>query len=152
MEPNTGLKIYRVNEHLWRVEMSQESRGQCNHWQFSDHMDPHFLFPVPIDRSSKLFSGSSRLPLVPAAREKDDLDSRPGWTLWVVDRRLLLETSRLERLSLGSPEELGLLLVMKGLFEELPFREELRALSESGCCKDWVLDKKKCFRSQNFNL
>jgi hypothetical protein len=53
----------------------------------------------------------------------------------VVDRRPLLETSRLDRLSLGSPEELGRLLDMTGLFEVLPFLDELRVLSESGCYK-----------------
>lgn len=109
----------------------------------------HFLFPVPIDRSSKLLSVSSRPPRVPAVRVKDDLDSRPGWTLWVVDRRLLLEINRLDRLSLGSPEELGLLLDIIGLFEALPLRVELRALSESGCYKDPVLDNKNFFRSQS---
>lgn len=51
----------------------------------------------------------------------------------MVDRRPLLETSRLDRLSLGSPEELGRLLDMTGLFEVLPFLDELRVLSESGC-------------------
>lgn len=107
----------------------------------------HFLLPVPIDRSSKLLSVSSRLPRVPAvaARVKDDLDSKPGWTLCVEDKRLLLETSRLDRPSLGSPEELGLLLDIIGLFEELPLRVELRALSESGCCKDLCVGPKKDF-------
>lgn len=96
----------------------------------------YFLFPVPIDRSSKLLSASSRPPLVAAVRVKDVvLDSNPGWILWVVDRRPLLETSRLDRFSLGSPEELGLLLDTTGLFEVLPLRE-LRPLSESGCCKE----------------
>lgn len=96
----------------------------------------YFLFPVPIDRSSKLLSASSRPPLVAAVLVKDDvLDSNPGWNLWVVDRRPLLETSRLDRFSLGSPEELGLLLDTTGLFEVLPLRE-LRPLSESGCCKE----------------
>ena len=49
----------------------------------------------------------------------------------MVDRRPLLEISRLDLLSLGSPEELGLLLDMTGLFEVLPFLDELRVLSES---------------------
>lgn len=53
----------------------------------------------------------------------------------MVDTRPLLATSLLERLSVmvGSPEELGLLLEMAALFEELPFLE-VRPLSESGCC------------------
>lgn len=53
----------------------------------------------------------------------------------MVDTRPLLDTSLLERLSVmvGSPEELGLLLEMAALFEELPFLE-VRPLSESACC------------------
>ena len=97
----------------------------------------YFLFPVPIDRSSKLLSVSSRPPLVAAVRVKVVvLDSNPGWILWVVDRRPLLDISRLDRFSLGSPEELGRLLDTTGLFELLPLREELRPLSESGCRKE----------------
>ena len=65
--------------------------------------------------------------------KEDDFDSNPGWILCVVDRRPLLETSRLERPSVGSPEELGLLLEMIALFELLPCREDDRTFSESGC-------------------
>lgn len=73
------------------------------------------------------------MPFVAAVRvNDDDLDSNPGWILWEEDMRLLLDTSRLDRPSLGSPEELGLLLEMRALFEVLPFRE-VRPLSESGC-------------------
>ena len=94
----------------------------------------YFLFPVPIERSSKLRRASSRPPLVAAVVRLKVvvLDSNPGWSLWVVDRRPLLETNRLDLFSLGSPEELGRLLETTGLFEALPFRDELRALSESG--------------------
>ena len=53
----------------------------------------------------------------------------------MVDSRPLLDTSLLERLSVGSPEELGLLLDTAALFDELPFRE-VRPLSESGCCHE----------------
>lgn len=73
------------------------------------------------------------MPFVAAVRvNDDDLDSNPGWILWEEDMRLLLDTSRLDRPSLGSPEELGLLLEMRALFEVLPFRE-VRPLSESAC-------------------
>lgn len=94
----------------------------------------YFLFPEPMVRSSKLRSVSSRPPFVVAADrvKDDDLDSNPGWSLWVVERRALLE-SRLVLLSLGSPEELGLLLDMTTLLEELPFRDKDRVLSESAC-------------------
>lgn len=53
----------------------------------------------------------------------------------MVDTRPLLDTSLLDRLSVmvGSPEELGLLLEMAALFEELPFLK-VRPLSESACC------------------
>ena len=96
----------------------------------------YFLFPLPIDRSSKLLRVSSRPPLAAGARVKeDDFDSNPGWILWVVDRRPLPEASRLDRFSLGSPEELGRLLDITALFEVLPFREDDWGLSESGCCK-----------------
>lgn len=75
-----------------------------------------------IERSSKLLRGFSRLPFVGPARVKDDdLDSNPGWVLWAAERRPLLETSRLERPSPGSPEELGRLLEITALFEMLPF-------------------------------
>ncbi|KAG5560397.1 hypothetical protein RHGRI_003645 [Rhododendron griersonianum] len=71
--------------------------------------------------SSKLRRGSSRPPLVAAARVKDaDLDSRPGWTLWVVDRRPLPDPNRLCRFSLTSTDELGRLPGMTTLFEVLP--------------------------------
>lgn len=53
----------------------------------------------------------------------------------MVDKRPVLDTNRLERPSVASPDELGLLLEMAGLFEELPFLE-VRALSESNCCKN----------------
>ena len=67
-----------------------------------------------------------------ALREKEDcLDSYAG-VLCAVDKRPLLETSRLERLSLYSPDELGLLLEMIAFLEVLPYREELRPFSESG--------------------
>lgn len=46
--------------------------------------------------------------------------------------RPLPEPSRFDRLSLGSPEELGLLLDTTALFEVLPVRE-MRPLSESPC-------------------
>lgn len=93
----------------------------------------HFLFPVPMDRSSKLLNVLSRPLLVAVARVKeDDCDSNPGWIFWVVDRRLLLETIRLDRFSLGSPEELGRLLDITALFEELPFLDDERGLDESG--------------------
>lgn len=59
----------------------------------------------------------------------DDFGSTPGWILCVADTRLPLEASRLERTSLGSVEEVGLLAEM-ARFEELPFRE-VRPLSES---------------------
>lgn len=52
----------------------------------------------------------------------------------MVDRRPVLDTNLLERLSVGSAEEVGLLLDMIALLEELPFLE-LRPLSESACCK-----------------
>lgn len=39
---------------------------------------------------------------------------------------------RLDRFSLGSQEELGRLLDMTALFEELPFRDDVRGRSESG--------------------
>jgi len=109
-----------------------------------DRCRAYFLFPLPIDRSSKLLSVSSRPPLVARARVKeDDFDSSPGWILWVVDRRPLLEASRLDRFSLGSPEELGRLLEITALFEVLPFREDDRGLSESGCCKREGIYKKQ---------
>lgn len=89
----------------------------------------HFL----IESSSKLLRGSSLVPFAAAARvNDDDFDSNPGCILWVEDKRLLLETSRL-RPSLGSPEELGLLPEMRAaLFEALPFLV-LWPLSESAC-------------------
>lgn len=94
----------------------------------------YFFFPDPIVSSSKLRRESSRPPLAAGARvNDDDFNSKPGWILWVVDRRPLPETSRLERLSVGSPEELGRLLDTIALFEVLPFREELRGLSDSAC-------------------
>ena len=94
----------------------------------------HFLFPVPMVSSSKLRRGSSRPPLVAAARVKDDdFDSKPGWTLWVVDRRPLPETNRLGRFSLASPDELGRLPEMTTLFEVLPLLAAPRLLSESAC-------------------
>lgn len=96
----------------------------------------YFLFPEPIVRSSKLRSASSRPLLVAAPREKDDdLDSYPGWALWVVDRRPLPEpeTSLPDRLSLWSPDELGRPPDMIALFKELLFRDKERGLSESGC-------------------
>lgn len=93
-----------------------------------------------MDRSSKLLSVSSRPPLVAVARlNEDDLDSNPGCTLWVVDNRPLLESNRLDRFSLGSPEELGRLLDTTALFEVLPFRDDDRGLSESVC---WGRGKK----------
>lgn len=68
--------------------------------------------------------------MVTAPREKDDgLGSIP--ILFVVDKRPLLDTNLLDRPSVGSPDELGLL-KMTALFEELPFRDVL-PLSESGC-------------------
>lgn len=63
----------------------------------------------------------------------DDFGSTPGWILCAVDTRPPLEASRLERTSLGSVEEVGLLAEM-ARFEELPFRE-VRPLSESNSCK-----------------
>lgn len=50
----------------------------------------------------------------------------------MVDRRPVLDSNLLERLSVGSAEEVGLLLDMTALLEELPFLE-LRPLSESPC-------------------
>ena len=50
----------------------------------------------------------------------------------MVDRRPVLDTNLLERLSVGSPVEAGLLLEMAALLEELPFLE-VRPLSESAC-------------------
>uniref|UniRef100_A0A2P2JVF0 Casein kinase I isoform delta-like protein n=1 Tax=Rhizophora mucronata TaxID=61149 RepID=A0A2P2JVF0_RHIMU len=77
-----------------------------------------------MDRSSKLLSVPSRPPLEAAARVKDDdLDSNPGWILWVVDRRPLLESNRLDRISPGFSDELGWLLDTPALFEVLPFRD-----------------------------
>ena len=93
----------------------------------------YFLFPVPIVSSSKLRRGSSRPALVAVALVKDDdLDSKPGWILWVVDRRPLPEPNRLVRFSPASPDELGRLLDTTTLFEVLPFRE-VRPRSESAC-------------------
>lgn len=87
-----------------------------------------------IERSSKLRRGSSRFPFMIEVRVKDDdFGSTPGWILCVVDTRPPLEASRLERTSLGSVEEVGLLAEM-ARFEELPFRE-VRPLSESNSCK-----------------
>lgn len=92
----------------------------------------YFLLPVPIDRKSKLRRVASRPDLEPEPRARADVfDSNPGWILWVVDRRPLVDIRRLDRLSLGSPDELGLLVDTTALFEVLPFRE-LRPLSESG--------------------
>lgn len=92
-----------------------------------------------IERKSKLRRGSSLEPLVTAFREYvGGLDSVPGWILWVVDTRPTLDTNRLDRPSVKSPEELGLLLlVTAALFEELPFRE-VRAFSESASCQTQV--------------
>lgn len=90
----------------------------------------YFFFPLPIVSSSKLRRVSSRTPLAAARVKDEDLDSNPGCNLWVVDIRPLPEPSRLWRLSLGSPEELGLLLDTTALFELLPVRES-RPLSES---------------------
>lgn len=87
------------------------------------------------ERNSKLRRGSSRvLPFMIAVREKDDFGSTLGWILCAVDKRAPLVASPLEaillaRISLGSPEEVGLLVEMACL-EELPFREVL-PLSES---------------------
>lgn len=87
----------------------------------------YFLFPVPMVRSSKLRRGSSRPAFVAAALVKeDDLDSKPGWTLWVVDGRPLPVPNQI------SPDELGRLLDTTALFEVLPFRE-VRPRSESTC-------------------
>lgn len=82
--------------------------------------------------------GSSRelLPPVAAAlREKEDcLESKGVRVLCVVECRPLLETSLLERLSLNSADELGLLFDIIAFLELFPYREELLPLSESGCC------------------
>lgn len=86
-------------------------------------------------RSSKLRRASSRPPLEATARVKDDdLDSKPGWILWVVDKRPLPEPRRFDLFSLGSPDELGRLLGMTTLLEALLVRET-RPLSVSACCK-----------------
>lgn len=51
------------------------------------------------------------------------------------DNRPLLDTNLLlARLSVGSPEELGLLLEIAALLDELQFLA-VRPLSESACCK-----------------
>lgn len=87
-----------------------------------------------MDKSSKLLSVSSRPPLVAVARvNEDDLDSNPGCILWVIDNRPPFERSRLDRFSLGSPDELGRLLDTTALFEVLPFLDDDRGLSGSGC-------------------
>ena len=90
----------------------------------------HFL----IERNSKLRKVSSRAPLAVTARVwDDDLGSNPDWSLCEDVRRPLLESNRPERLSLGSPEELGLLLDTTAFLVLLPYREELRPFSGSGC-------------------
>ena len=93
----------------------------------------YFLLPVPIDRNSKLLRASSRPGLTAALRATVEVfDSKLGWILWVVDIRPLVECSLLVRLSLGSPDEPGLLDDAIALFEVLPFRE-VRPLSRSAC-------------------
>lgn len=88
--------------------------------------------------SSKLRRASSRPPLDAKARVKDDgFCSKPGWTLWVVDRRPLPEPSRFNLFSLGSPEELGRLLDATALFDALAARETL-PLTGSACCKKYT--------------
>lgn len=90
----------------------------------------HFL----IDSISKLRIGSSRVQILPPAvrLNEDCLESYPDCNLCVVDKRPLLETSRLERHSLNSPDEPGLVLAITAFLEVLPYREELRPFSESG--------------------
>lgn len=73
------------------------------------------------------------MPLAADVRVYDDLASNPGRILCVVEGRPLLDTIRLVRFSLCSTEELGLLLEMIAFLELLPYREELRPLSGSGC-------------------
>ena len=140
----TGHKICRWRKKLQGVTFNNHddksgfpyttreiSLNPSDTFFFKATNSPHFL----IESSSKLLRGSSRVPFVAAVRvNDDDLDSNPGWILWEEDMRLLLDTSRLDRPSLGSPEELGLLLEMRALFEVLPFRE-VRPLSESACWK-----------------
>lgn len=99
----------------------------------------YFFFPLPIVNSSKLRRVSSLTPLVAARVKEEDLDSKPGCNLWVVEIRPLPEPS------LGSPEELGLLLETTALFELLPVRER-RPLSESIFWK-W---KRASFNSEGF--
>jgi hypothetical protein len=99
----------------------------------------YFLLTPPRDRSSRLrWRGSSRDPLATAAREREvALDSpTPGLTLWALVGRLplllLVENSRLVRLyccSLGSIDEVGLLLDATALLDALPVREDERGLS-----------------------
>lgn len=88
-----------------------------------------------IWRNSKLRRGSSRVPLETGAREKEGgLCSMPGWILWVVEARPVLEiTLLLFRTSVESPDEFGLPLEIAALLDELQFLE-VRPLSESGCC------------------
>lgn len=97
-------------------------------------LKPHFLFPDPMVSSSKLLRASSRPPLDVAVRvNEDDLDSKPGWTLWVVDTRPPPEVSRFDLFSANSAEELGRLLDTMTLFEALLVLET-RPLSVSTCC------------------
>lgn len=109
-----------------------------------------FYFLFPMVSSSKLRRASSRPLLVPTARVKDDdFDSNPGWTRWVVEIRPLPEPSRFNRLSPGSPEELGRLLDIIALFEVLPVRE-IRPLSESACWKKYKKKFQWCFTASAF--
>lgn len=100
----------------------------------------YFLFPVLMERSSKLLDGSTLLPRVAPERIKeDDLDPKPGCSLWMVAERWpppppLLETRQFGRPSLRSPE--GRLFIMTAFFKGLPLRKAYeRLLSESSCWK-----------------
>ena len=96
-----------------------------------------------IERSSKLLRASSRAVLEAATRSrlKADavFDSYPltaaaAWVLWKTDGRTPppLEATRLEsRLSLCSPDELGLLPEATALLEALPYLEVFLPFSDT---------------------
>ncbi|PSR89759.1 Casein kinase 1-like protein [Actinidia chinensis var. chinensis] len=120
--------ISQYKTEMTRIERSS-SIFQSDTFQCTKSHHVYFL----MERNSKLRSGSSRL--VNAVRVKDDdFGSTPSWIFCVLDKRPALEASRLERTSLGSPDEAVGLLAEMARFEELPFRE-VWPFSESNSCK-----------------